>query len=199
MSLGLILGIVLGFAASSAWWADELREARGSSRFVRRTLAPAVCGSTRVAIVLMRSVHELLWAVLFLTAIGLNELAAVIAIAIPTGGVLAKIFSELIDEAPRDAALALRAGGASSLQAYCFGLVPRALPDLIAYAFYRFECVLRSSAVMGFFGFSTLGLHIRQSFSSTSYGEVWTYLYALFILLALFDVWSGAVRRRVLA
>ena len=61
------------------------------------------------------------------------------------------------------------------------------MPDLIAYAFYRFECVLRSSAVLGFFGFPTLGLYIRQSFDSTSYGEVWTYLYVLLALVIVFD------------
>jgi phosphonate transport system permease protein len=78
-------------------------------------------------------------------------------------------------------------------------LLPRALPDLVAYAFYRFECVLRSSAILGFFGFPTLGLYIRQSFNATNYGEVWTFLYALFALVILADTWSGAIRKRVLA
>jgi phosphonate transport system permease protein len=160
---------------------------------------PAIfCGASRALIVSMRSIHELLWAVLLLAALGLNSLAAVIAIAIPYGGTLAKVFSELIDEAPRDAAHALRGAGATGIQSYCFALLPAATPDLIAYAFYRFECTLRSSAVMGFFGFPTLGLYIRQSFSSTNYGEVWTYLYTLIFMLILFDAWSAAVRKRVL-
>ncbi|MEE8557152.1 MAG: ABC transporter permease subunit, partial [Myxococcota bacterium] len=84
-------------------------------------------------------------------------------------------------------------------QVYAFGLLPRALPDLIAYAFYRMECAIRSAAILGFFGYPTLGLYIRQSFSSTNYGEVWTYLYALILIVLLFDVWSFAVRRRVVA
>jgi len=58
MSLGLIIGVVLGFAASSAWWADDLRGAGGASGFFQRTLAPAVCGFTRAVIVLMRSIHD---------------------------------------------------------------------------------------------------------------------------------------------
>jgi len=200
MSLSLVLGVVLGFAASSAWWRNPgIDGGKGTLGFMRRSIAPAVCGFSRLLIVLMRSVHELMWAVLFLAAIGLNNLAAVIAIAIPYGGTLAKMFSELVDEAPRDSAHSLRGLGASGFQTYCFALLPRALPDLIAYAFYRFECVLRSSAVLGFFGFPTLGLYIRQSFSATNYGEVWTFLYALLALVILADTWSGAVRKRVLA
>ena len=83
----------------------------------------------------------------------------------------------------RDAAVALRAAGASPLQVVVFGVLPRAQSDMTAYAFYRFECALRASAILGFFGFSTLGLYIRQSFNSTNYGEVWTYLYVLIALV----------------
>ena len=68
---------------------------------------------------------------------------------------------------------------------------------MVAYGFYRFECALRSSAILGFFGFSTLGLYIRQSFNSTNYGEVWTFLYAMIALVLAFEYWSGAVRRRL--
>lgn len=200
MGLSVVMGLALGFAASSAWWRHPgVDGGAGWSDVLRRSVAPLLCGASRLLIILMRSIHELMWAVLFLAAIGLNNLAAVIAIAIPYAGTLAKIFSELVDEAPRDSAHSMRALGASGVQTYCFALLPRALPDLIAYGFYRFECVLRSSAILGFFGFPTLGLYIRQSFNATNYGEVWTFLYALFGLVILADLWSSAVRRRVLA
>ncbi|MFP8870661.1 MAG: ABC transporter permease subunit [Myxococcota bacterium] len=200
MGLSLVMGLVLGFAASSAWWRNPgVDGGTGLDGVLRRSMAPAICAASRLLIILMRSIHELMWAVLFLAAIGLNNLAAVIAIAIPYAGTLAKIFSELIDEAPRESADSLRGLGASGVQTYCVALLPRALPDLVAYAFYRFECVLRSSAILGFFGFPTLGLYIRQSFNATNYGEVWTFLYALFALVILADTWSGAVRKRVLA
>ena len=156
-------------------------------------------GSTRVVIVGMRSVHELLWAVLFLAAFGLNSASAVIAIAIPYAGTLAKVFSEMIDEASRDAGHALRAAGASPLQVFCFGLLPRAVPDMSAYAFYRFECAVRSSAILGFFGFPTLGYFISAAFENLHYGEVWTYLYVLSALVIGIEIWSGAMRRRFVA
>lgn len=200
MSLAVPIGFVLGFLGSTAWWSGELagggsRTARG----IRRSIAPAIWSATRVVIVAMRSVHELLWAVIFLAAFGLTTASAVIAIAIPYAGTLAKIFSEMMDEAPRDAALALRGAGAAPAQVFCFGLLPRAIPDMGAYAFYRFECAVRSSAVLGFFGFPTLGYSISAAFENLHYGEVWTYLYALAALVLAIEMWSSALRRRFVA
>lgn len=197
VSLSVVLGTALGFLASTAWWAGD--PTAGSSPLTRRLrrAAPLLYGTTRAVIAFLRSVHELLWAVLFLAAFGLSNLSAVIALTLPYAGTLAKVFSELIDEAPRGAAAALRSTGASPLQVFVFGLLPQALPDMAAYAFYRFECALRSSAVLGFFGYPTLGFYIAASFENLHYGEVWTYLWALVALVAVVDLWSGALRRRL--
>lgn len=193
----LLLSVPLTFLASTSWWPSSGARVSSDRSVLGRVGYPAMYAAARVAITGMRSVHEVLWAVLFLAAFGMTEVAAVIAIAIPYSGTLAKVFSELIDETPRDASSALKEVGASSMQVYCFALLPRALPDMIAYAFYRFECALRSAAVLGFFGFATLGLEIRQSFSSSNYGEVWTFLYVLILMIVAFEAWSGAIRRRL--
>lgn len=198
MALALIGGLILGFFASTAWWAGD--RAGGQSavmRWLRRTVFPAVYVFTRVLIAVMRSIHELFWALLFLASIGLTEVAAVFALAIPYAGILAKIFSEMIDEAPRGPAHALRSVGARGIHTFAFGLIPPAMPDMIAYTFYRFECAIRSSAIIGFFGIETIGYHIDQSFQSIHFGEVWTYLYVLIAAILLFDAWSGSVRRRL--
>jgi phosphonate transport system permease protein len=105
----------------------------------------------------------------------------------------------MIDEAPRDTARALRDAGAPPLAVFFFGLLPRALPDMLSYAFYRFECALRSAAVLGFFGIPTLGLFIRESFNNAQYHEVWTYLYAMFALVLVADAWSGRIRKGLVA
>ncbi len=196
MSLALVGGVGLGFLASRAWWeGDPAGSPHRVVAVLRRTVAPAVTTGTRVVIAGMRSIHELLWAMLLLSAFGLSHSAAVIAIAIPYAGTLAKVFSEMLDEAPRDAALALRSAGAGPIQVFAVGLLPRALADMAAYSFYRFECALRSSAILGFFGFPTLGYYLAASFENLHYGEVWTYLYALFALVAVADWWSGRLRR----
>jgi phosphonate transport system permease protein len=199
ISLAVVIGILFGFTASTAWWSEDLT-ARDTTwrRILTAYLAPTLYAATRVLINLMRSIHELLWAVLLLTAFGINHLSAAIAIAIPSAGTLAKIFAEMIDETPRGAALAMRDAGATPLQIYFIGLLPRALPDIAAYTLYRFECALRTSAVLGFFGFPTLGFYIAASFENLHYAEVWTYLYALFTLVALVDWWSGRLRRSML-
>ena len=200
MSLALAIGLVLGYFASAAWWSEDMVGGRsGSSRSLRRLAGPALWTAARALVVLLRSVHELLWAVLFLAALGLNSATAVLAIALPYGGTLAKVFGELVDEAPRDASNALRQLGARGAQTFLLGLVPRALPDMCAYAFYRFECAIRSSAALGFFGFETLGFAIKQSFENLHYGEVWLYLRTLVALVAAVELWSSRVRRRFVA
>jgi phosphonate transport system permease protein len=198
MALALPLGAALGFFACTAWWSgDTVGGGRTpAGRFFRRAVAPVLYGATRVLIAFMRSIHELIWAVLFLAAMGLSPTAAVVAIAIPYAGTLAKVFSEMVDEAPRAPARALRALGANPSQVFWLGLVPAALRDMAAYAFYRFECALRSSAILGFFGLPTLGMDIRASFESAHYGEAWTYLYCMFALVLVFEWWSGALRLR---
>ena len=197
MTLAVPLALLLGFLAATAWWSqDPVGGSFPSRRFLNGMFRPLAYGSTRLLIAVMRSIHELLWAVLLLAAFGLLHVNAVIALAIPFAGVLAKIFSEIIDEAPRDTAHALRGAGASPSQIFLFALLPRALPDMTAYTFYRFECALRSSAVLGFFGFPTLGFYMAASFENLYYGEVWTYLYTLFLLIVVVEWWSGVIRRR---
>jgi phosphonate transport system permease protein len=202
MSLALVVGLVLGFLASTRWWAGDPRTAGssvvGGSPW-RRALGPTVQTGTRLLIALMRSVHELLWAVVLLAAFGVNTAAAVVALAIPFSGVLAKVFSELLDEAPDEAAQALRMAGAGPIQVFLAGTLSRTLPDMSAYAFYRFECAVRSSAILGFFGYETLGYYLKLSFESLHYREVWTYLYALLALVLLLEAWSAALRRRFVA
>ncbi len=195
MTLSLLLAFPLGFVASSAWWRGDPARVTTATRFV----PPLLFGGVRALIAFMRSIHELLWAIVFLAAMGYSTFAAILAIVIPYAGTLAKVFSEILDEAPRDTALALQATGASRTQVFVFGLLPRALPDMAAYAFYRFECAIRSAAILGFFGLETLGKFISSSFDEGYYGEVWTYIYALFALVLVMEWWSGALRRKVTA
>ena len=200
MGLAVIGGLALGFLGSSTWWSADFWSGGSSTRrLLQRTVGPAVQGTTRLVIVLLRSVHELLWAVLFLAAFGLNTGSAVLALAIPYTGTLAKVFAELLDEAPRGSAFALRAAGAGPGRVFVFGTLPHALPDMAAYAFYRFECAVRSSAILGFFGFETLGYFLRASFEDLHFREVWSYLYVLIALVLLLEAWSGALRRRFVA
>lgn len=192
MSLALPLGLGLGVLASDRFWtlgAGASRQPAAIQRFLQV--------GVRTLIALMRSLHELLWAVLFLAALGLNSAAAVVSIAIPFAGTLAKIGSEMIDETSTQPPRALVGAGTPPLAALFVGVLPAAAPDLLSYSFYRFECAIRSAAVLGFFGYPTIGLYVAQSFENYQLREVWTYLYALVALVVAVEAWSRAVRRRL--
>ncbi|MFT7486676.1 MAG: phosphonate transport system permease protein [Candidatus Paceibacteria bacterium] len=199
LSLALLIGLPLGLLASTVWWHRPQRGGHSRRGALSRLVPFGLFLGLRTGIAALRSVHELLWAVLLLAAMGLNSFSAVCAIALPFAGTLAKVFSEILDETPRDTADVLRAGGASEWQIFVFGFLPRALPDMAAYTFYRFECAVRSSAVLGFFGFPTLGYYIKIAFDNQHYHEVWAYLWALIALVFVLEATSGALRRRVVA
>lgn len=193
MSLAILSGLPLGWVASDAFWrpGGPGQPSRGGPW--RRPLQTSV----RAFLAVLRSVHELLWAVVLMAAMGLVPFTGVIALAIPYAGTLAKVWSELLDESDSRAARALQGLGAPPTAAFFAGRLPQALPDMLAYGFYRFECCVRSSAVLGFFGYPTLGLYLTLSFDDLHYREVWTYLYALLTIVILLELWSAALRRRL--
>jgi phosphonate transport system permease protein len=186
VSLSIVAGLLLGFLGSSAWWPERAR-----------VWPRLLWFSARGMMTLFRSIHELIWAIVFLAAFGLTPLTAVLAIAIPYSGTLAKVFSEMCEESPPETKAAFRTLGASPLQFYFLGLTPRVMAELISYSLYRFECGLRSAAVLGFLGVPTLGYHLKLAFENSHNHEVWTYLYALLLLVIVFDQWSGAMRQRL--
>jgi len=151
---------------------------------------------SRVSFAVPRSMHEVVFGLILVNILGLDPWVAVLAIGIPFGAVTAKVFAEMLDDVPRGAEVALRASGAGRVTAVMFATVPRALSDLVSYAFYRFECSLRSAAVLGIVGAGGIGFQLALSFQSLRYNQVWTLLWALILLSGLADRWSSAVRRR---
>ncbi|MCA8981573.1 MAG: ABC transporter permease subunit [Planctomycetes bacterium] len=197
MSFAILLSIPLALWTSTSFWQRQSRGAAGIAR--KSKLGRALLPFMRLVIACMRSVHELLWAVVLLAAFGDHHFLAVLAIAIPFAGTLAKVYSEMLDEAPTDSSEALAEAGLAPGFCFALGRLPRALPDMTAYTFYRFECAVRSSAVMGFFGFPTIGYYLKLSYENLYYREVWTWLYALIVLVLVFEAWSAKLRRRWVA
>src|SRR6056297_425861 len=190
MSLAVPAALLMGFLGSSSWWPDT------RSRLLRAAFR-VIYVTSRFFMSLLRSIHELIWALLILSAFGVSPLAGMVALALPFSGTLGKVFSELIDEETRDAATALKAIGHRPVQTFLVGTLPAALPNLITYSFYRFECALRSSAVLGFVGIETIGLYIELSHEEFYYNEVWTYFYLLLALIVVVDFWGAGIRKRL--
>ena len=185
-ALSLVIGVLGGVLSSQTWWFPGRRRWRGRAGWLL----------SRAALVVPRGIHEVVWGLFFLAVFGLDPLVAVLAIGIPFGAVTAKVFSELLDETARKPYAAVLASGAPRRSAILYGLLPPALPDLLSYAFYRFECAIRSAAILGLVGAGGLGFQLALSFNALRYHEIWTLLYALILLSVAADYWSSAVRSR---
>ncbi|MDP0491000.1 MAG: ABC transporter permease subunit [Verrucomicrobiota bacterium JB023] len=183
MSLATLGGLVGGILGSRAWWS---RPTRGLE---------ALRLTVRLAATAVRSVHELLWALIFLAAMGSSPLAVILALALPYAGTLAKVFSELFDESDDSAAELVRSTGGSGLTAFMAARVAQALPDLMTYGLYRLECSIRSSAVLGFVGVPTLGLDIKNAYEDGYLHQIWSYLYVLLAVLLLVEWWGSRARK----
>ena len=186
-SLAIPVGLLLGFFASEQWWPANRS----------RVLFQLIRWPVRISLSLMRSIHELIWAIFFLSAFGDAPFSACLALALPFTGTLAKVFSELMDEQNRSAKEVVTSAGGSGAQGFLATIFPMALPDMVSYSLYRFECALRSSAVLGFIGVETIGLSINRSFENGYYGEVWTALYVLIATVLVIEGLGYLTRKRM--
>lgn len=189
-ALSVFIGLVFGVVVSQTWWGVG-RGAGYGRGLVRR----AGWLTSRGALGLPRGVHEVVWGLFLVNILGLDPLVGVLAIGIPFGAVTAKVFSELIDETPKQAYEGLRSSGVGRLKAFAYALAPQAFPDLLSYSFYRFECAIRAAAILGIIGAGGLGYQLSLSFSSLRYNEMWTLIYALILVSGLADLWSTTLRR----
>ncbi|MBT2725113.1 MULTISPECIES: ABC transporter permease [unclassified Bacillus (in: firmicutes)] len=182
MSLAVVYALIVGILASGTLTSG--RVARLTSKVIFR----GVLGFTR-------SIHELIWAWLFVAAVGLSPYAAIFALAIPYGGILGRIFADMLNDVPEEPITALKSTGASRLQILIYGYLPLIWADMISYTMYRFECAIRSSAIMSFIGLGGLGYQIQLSLADLKYDQVWAYVFFLIALVFFVDIWSNYVRK----
>jgi phosphonate transport system permease protein len=149
----------------------------------------------RLLLVLFRSIPEVVWALLFVRAVGLGPAAGVLAIGVAYGGMLGKVYAEILESAERRPITALLEGGAGRIAAFFYGLWPVALPELISYSVYRWECAIRASVIMGFVGAGGLGQQMDVSMRMLNGGEVSTILLVFLALVVLADGLSALLRR----
>ena len=142
----------------------------------------------RRACAVARAIHELFWALIFLQVLGLSPLTGVLAIAIPYAGICAKVYAETLEEAP-PAALKVLPAGVSTISTFFYVRLPDAWVHIKNYTFYRFECGLRSSAVLGFVGLPTLGYYLETAFSEGNYSEAAALLIIFYVMIATLRVW----------
>ncbi len=142
----------------------------------------------RILCALLRSVHELFWALMLLQIFGLHPITGLLALAIPYAATFARVYAEIIEEGDHSAYNTIRQH-TGVISAFFYTRLPDQWPHFISYTSYRVECGLRSSAVLGFVGLPTLGYYLNTAFMEGQYSEVWALLILFYILIASIRYW----------
>ena len=151
--------------------------------------------AVRAVLVVLRSVPELIWALVFVRVVGLGPTSGVLAIALTYGGMLGKVYAEILESGETHATTALLRNGSGRIQAFFYALLPASAAELTSYTVYRWECAIRSSAVLGFVGAGGLGQLMDSSMKMFNGGEVSTMLLVFVALVALTDRLSAWLRK----
>jgi phosphonate transport system permease protein len=192
--LSLIVALPLGVLATGTLWnrgvlvAADNRFAYGAGWIASR-LARTVLG-------FLRAVPDLVWALLFVAAVGLGSLAGTLALAVAYSGVLGRVYADVFEHVDPQPLEALQSTGATRMQIFLRGVWPQARPHLTAYTLYSFECCVRAAAVLGFVGAGGIGYEISVSMRLFEYGQVLTLLLIFVVLLTVTDAASRYLRNR---
>jgi phosphonate transport system permease protein len=189
IALALLLALPLAFAMTSALSISRIGpgNALWRGRAVRTTARAVLMG--------LRAIPEIVWALLLVHALGLGPAAGVLAIAITYGGMLGKVYAEILESSDTRPARALLEAGSGRLAALCYGLIPGAAQELASYTVYRWVCAVRASVVMGFVGAGGLGQLMDQSMKMLNGGEASSILLMFLLLVLLADALSAGLRR----
>jgi phosphonate transport system permease protein len=155
----------------------------------------AVRQLVRWVLIIIRSVPELIWALVFVRVVGLGPAAGVLAIGLTYAGMLGKVYTEILESGDHQVSSNLMRNGSSRLQAFFYGVLPQNLTELTSYTVYRWECAIRASAVLGFVGAGGLGQQLDNSMRMFNGGEVATILIVFMLLVGLADLLSAWLRK----
>jgi len=199
--LGTALAVLIGFplallATNSIVFAGPLHDTdrRGPLAWLLHRLPYALA---RLLLNVLRAIPELIWALVFVRALGLGAAPGILALGVSYSGMLGKVYADIleaVDPAPLEA---LQSTGASRLHLVLYGWLPQALPNILAYTLYRWECALRASALMGFVGAGGIGQHIELAMRMFEYHEAVSMILVVFALSAVVERLGDAWRRRM--
>ena len=188
-ALAMLLAVPLGLVLSHSLSISRIGPGpdRGAGEALRAL--------ARIALLILRGIPELVWALLLVRAFGLGPAAGVLAIALTYGGMLGKVYSEILESGDTRPARVLLESGSGRLMAFFYGLLPGAGQELASYTIYRWECAVRASVIMGFVGAGGLGQLMDQSMKMLNGGEVSTILIIFLLLVLLADTLSVSLRK----
>lgn len=178
-ALAVLFAIPFGLLSSaniSPWWVHQP---------IRRLMDSA------------RAINEMVFAMLFIVAVGLGPFAGVLALFVHTTGVLAKLFSEAVESIDPHPIEGIRATGANALEEIVYGVIPQVLPLWISYSLYRFESNVRSATVVGMVGAGGVGVILWEIIRAFQYAETCAVMIIVIITVTAIDLISARIRKRL--
>ncbi len=143
-----------------------------------------------------RAINEMVFAMLFIVAVGLGPFAGVLALAVHTTGTLAKLFSESVEAIDPRPVEGIRATGAHKLVEIVYGVIPQVMPLWLSFTLYRFESNVRSASVVGMVGAGGIGVVLFEVIRSFQYAQTCAVLIILVVSVTLIDMLSATLRKR---
>ena len=163
----------------------------------RNVAPPALYYVVRTALNFFRSMDTLVYALLFVAAVGLGPFPGMLAVVAYTTTSLAKLYSETIEGIEPGPVDAIRATGATRLQVLRFGVLPQVLPLFLSYVLYRFESNVRAATVLGFVGAGGIGLYLQTYLRMIDYPSASTVLLVTVVMVMVVDFASARIRARL--
>lgn len=157
---------------------------------------PAIYQGVRFILNFMRSIPELIWAILFVAGVGFGAFAGVLALVFGSLGSLARIYAEAIEQIDPQQVLAVRATGASGVQAFMYAVIPQALPLLISYSIIFFESNVRHATILGLVGAGGLGVKLWEYTGLGNYQRLMGTIVVLVVAVTIIDRFSSWLRQR---
>lgn len=142
-----------------------------------------------------RAINELVFAILFVAAVGLGPFAGVMALFIHNLGIISKLFSEAVEAIDSRPVEGIRSTGASRLQEIIYGVIPQVLPLWSSFSLYRFETLVRSATVLGIVGAGGIGFTFYESFRSFQYDKAGAIIIVVVVVVSLIDILSARLRK----
>lgn len=142
-----------------------------------------------------RAINEMVFAMLFIVAVGLGPFAGVMALWVHTTGVLAKLFAEAVEAIDPRPMEGVRATGANALEEILYGVIPQVLPLWISYSLYRFESNVRSASVLGIVGAGGIGVILHEVIRGFEYAQTAAVLLIIIVSVTLLDLISARIRQ----
>lgn len=200
--MGTLLAVVIAlsvvfFASRNLVYSGllyEMEPRQGWKRALR--LIPYICAKSLLNF--LRTVPEMVWALIFVFLVGLGPFPGVLALGVHTGGVLGKLFGEVLEDVDPQPIESLQSTGANRFQILFYAILPQVLPQFISYTLYRWEVNIRVAAVLGFVGAGGLGQRIHIAISLFLENQLLTLIIAIYILVTLVDYVSAYLRRKVI-